>query len=109
MYHGHHLDQGICRILDSLLAGDKFPPLESVGLHKTITFELFPELNEAKRLFVLGSSFWMDDPITNEDDEETPVTTNDGENNIEVEKSDGPITEIMEDDMLEGYSLGSHD
>ena len=64
--HGNQPDQGMCGILDRLLTGDKFPSLQRVGLHRTITPELFPELQKAQKLFVLNESFWRDMPVIND-------------------------------------------
>ena len=93
---GHRLDQDICRTLDSLLTGDRFLSLQSVGLNKTIAPELLPVLNETSRPFVLSSSFWMDGPIR----KQTSVTKNNNENTIKAEKSAERITEIIDDDTL---------
>ena len=89
-----------------------FLSLQSVGLNKTIAPELLPVLNETSRPFVLSSSFWMDGPIR----KQTSVTKNNNENTIKAEKSAERITEIIEDDTLEGptandasNSLTNHD
>ena len=98
--HGNQLDQGMCGILDTLLTGDRFPSLQRVGLHGTITPELFPELKKTGRLFTLVSTFWTAGPVKKDIKYEAP--TKEDENRIEVEEITGRIVETMgEDDTLE--------
>ena len=83
--HEHQLDQDICRMLDSILAGEKFPSLQNVGLHGSIPPELFPMLNEAKRLFILEESSWIGLPIGKDDKDEVLIKGN-VQHSIEVEE-----------------------
>ena len=62
------LDQHTYRTLDDLLSGERFPSLQSVGLHKTIPPKLFPKLDRLGRLYVLPQSFWTDLPAIPDDD-----------------------------------------
>ena len=62
------LDQPTHRTLDDLLSGERFPSLQSVGLHKTIPPKLFPKLDRLGRLYILPQSFWADPPIMLDDD-----------------------------------------
>lgn len=57
--HRNRPDPHLCSILDGLLTGDRFPCLQSVKLHRLIAPELFPKLNKAGRIEVLGSSLWI--------------------------------------------------
>ena len=56
--HRHKPDESQCKILDSRLAGDRFPSLQSVMLHRTIPFGLFPKLHVAGKLLTLNESAW---------------------------------------------------
>ena len=62
------LDQHTYRTLDDLLSGDRFPSLQSVGLHKTSPPKLFPKLDRLGRLYIFPQSFWADPPVMLDDD-----------------------------------------
>ena len=61
------LDQHTYRTLDDLLSGERFPSLQSVGLHKTIPPKLFPKLDRLGRLYIFPQSFWTDLPAIPDD------------------------------------------
>ena len=54
------LDPDMCRVIDDALTGSKFPSLESVYLHRTITFLSFPKLCKAGILRRLSKSYWRE-------------------------------------------------
>ena len=99
--HGHQLDEDLCKVIDNLLVGDKFPSLGTVGLHKTIAPELFPELSRSQRLLFPDGSFWIDVPPEKETSDGGASTKDDDEDKVEVEESTQRTTEMTgEDDTL---------
>ena len=94
--HKNQPDAELCEKLDDLLIGGKFPWLRSVRLRRTISPKLFPRLDAAWQLEVLDQSFWLDPPVTaNEEDSEVSGEGN-KENDVEREESGGCIRDIVE-------------
>lgn len=54
----HQLNADVCRTLDDILTGKKFPSLKAVYLHRKIPFLFFPKLSRAGLLKVCSISYW---------------------------------------------------
>ena len=96
MDHKNQPDEELCKTLDDLLIGSKFPSLEWVGLRRTIPPELFPQLNAAGRLWVLPGTFWKDPPVTADEDGSKVSGEGNKENNVEGEESGGHVRDTAE-------------
>ena len=95
--HKNQPDEELCKTLDDLLIGSKFPSLEWVGLRRNIPHELFPQLNAAGRLWVLPESFWNDPPVTADEDGSEVSGEGNKENEVEGEESGKHIRDIAEE------------